>query len=318
VRQTNVADLSQRIAVAVQSETGLKRQTNEDAYDYHIPTANSARGRFGALFVVADGVGSLGAGDEASKAAIATLLDTYYDPELDDDDPRERLIAAVQDANEAVRARSRSLEASNMGTTLAGAAMLPDGRTFIFHVGDSRVYRLRGQTLQQLTADHSAVDMASRRPRSKLTSYVGQPTPVTIGVSEQPLQMGDTLVICSDGLWGLVEEAEIAALVAGNSLEGGVQKLIERVYANGARDNVTVMLVQYRAAARSRRVYWLAAVLLVAALLIALVAGGGLAAAPPEVTATPAEATPLVEIVPDVTEDTAGHLTVRTPTPPPS
>lgn len=314
-----MVDLSQRLSVALKTDTGLKRQTNEDACDYHIPKANSARARFGALFVVADGVGSLGAGDEASKAAIATLLDTYYDSELEDDDPRERLIAAIQDANEAVRARSRTLEADNMGTTLAGAVIFASGQAFIFHVGDSRVYRLRGQAMQQLTADHSAVDTASRSQRSKLTSYVGQPDPVIMGVSAQTLAPGDTLVICSDGLWGMVEEAEIAAVVASNSLESSVEKLVERVYANGARDNVTVMLVQYGAASQRKRPYWLvAAVLALVALVVALAASGVLTAAPPEATAAPAEATPLVEIVPEVTEDTAGHLTVRTPTPTPS
>lgn len=314
-----MVDLSQRLIVAHKTDTGLKRQTNEDACDYHIPNANSARARFGALFVVADGVGSLGAGDEASKAAIATLLDTYYDPELEDEDPRERLIAAIQDANESVRARSRSLEAPNIGTTLAGAVVFASGQAFIFHVGDSRVYRLRGQALQQLTTDHSAVDMASRSRRSKLTSYIGQPDPVIMGVSAQALEPGDTLVICSDGLWGLVEEAEIATLVSGNSLEIGVHKLVERVYANGARDNVTVMLVQYGPVRRTGRVVLLvAALLVIVTLLVVAVASGLLVTAPPEATDAPVEATPVVEILPEVTEDTAGHLTVRTPTPAPS
>jgi protein phosphatase len=312
-----VADLSQRLVVAYKSDAGLKRQTNEDACDYRIPAPNSAEAHLGALFVVADGVGSLGAGDQASRAAIDTLLDTYYDPELDDDDPRERLIAAIQDANEAVRARSRSLDAGNIGTTLAGVVVLAAGRALIFHVGDSRVYRLRGAHMERLTTDHSAVDPASHSRRTKLTSYIGQAKPILPGISEQTLHPADTLVLCSDGLWGLVSEDEIAAQAGSQPLESGVQRLIERVYANGARDNVTVMLVQYREGRPKRRL-WLAVALLIVALAVTALASRALSSAPSETPVPPTEVTAAVEVLPTATEPASGQLIVRTATASPS
>src|SRR5688500_18479729 len=112
-------DNFRQLVFAQKTDRGLVREINEDACGYRMPESGSKAATYGALFLVADGIGGIGYGEEASRAAVATTLDTYYDPDLDDDDPRERIIAAIQDANEAVRARARTLNLQLLGTTLA-------------------------------------------------------------------------------------------------------------------------------------------------------------------------------------------------------
>ena len=310
----------ERLVVAHQSDRGLKRANNEDTSDFRIPAPGTAEAHFGALFVVADGVGSLGSGEHASRAAVETLFDSYYDPELDDEDPRERIIAAIQDANEAVRARGRAFEGQPLGTTLVGAAVLPSGRMVLFNVGDSRVYRVRGRSIEQLTADQSAVDPSSGGERAKLTAYVGQPAPILPQVTEQEFRPGDILVICSDGLWGLVDAADIAKVVRSHTPDLAVARLVKQVYANGARDNVTVMLVHYGRPARKRRlmlVLLVAVVLMLAAGLAAIQLRQGVAVMGPP-TAGAAETRVVVPLaVTDSapqTDAAPGLLVVRTPT----
>lgn len=301
----------QRLVVAQKTDRGLKRTVNEDFCDFRIPAPRSADARYGALFVVADGVGSMGAGDDASRAAVQTLLASYYDHELDDDHPRERIVAAVQEAHEAVLAQSRAHQGQTLGTTLVGAIVLANGRMLLFNVGDSRIYRLRRGQIEQLTSDQSAIDPASG-PRAKLTAYLGQPRPIVPHITEQTLQPQDTLILCSDGLWGLVEPGDIARTVQTNPLDHAVTRLVEQVYANGARDNVTIMLVAYRRAShRLRRV------------LLALIAFGIVLAAAlfvvrwRPVTGEPTSAALVTRAATEQvtpTEDNAGHLVVRTPT----
>ena len=310
----------ERLVVAQKSDRGLKRAVNEDTCDFRIPAAGTDEARFGALFVVADGVGSMGSGDHASHAAVETLLDSYYDPELDDEDPRERLIAAIQDAHEAVLARVRAHDGRSLGTTLVGAAVLPSGRVVLFNVGDSRIYRVRGRGIDQLTADQSAVDpRGGGDDRAKLTAYVGQPRPIVPQVDQQQLQPGDTLVICSDGLWGLVEAADIANVVRANPPSVAVERLVDQVYAKGARDNVTVMLIQYGGARRRGRVFVLLiaiAVVLAAGLAVIQLrqnpaatdpAGGDITAVTVEAPSAQTEAAP-------ATDNGGSLLIVRTPT----
>ena len=260
-------------------------------------------------------------GEQASRAAIETLIESYYDHELDDEDPRERLIAAIQDAHEAVLARSRALAGQSIGTTLVGVVVLLSGRLVLFNVGDSRLYRVRRNSIEQLTDDQSAIDPAvDGGDRAKLTAYIGQPRPIVPQIAEHPLQPGDTLVACSDGLWGLVEAAEIASLVRASAPDSAVGHLIEQVYANGARDNVTVMLIQYGNRPGKNRL--MLALLIAAVIVAAVVVANGLRQS--AATTNPAAADPVAataEIAPTITEsapptdENAGLLIVRTPTP---
>jgi PPM family protein phosphatase len=231
------------LVFAQKTDRGLLRENNEDSCGFRIPDDHTAAAALGAIFIVADGIGGIGRGEEASRVAIETILATYYDPDLDDDDPRERIIAAIQDANEAVRARARTLNVTMMGTTLAGVVIVAQ-KVYLFNVGDSRIYLLRGQHITQVTADHSSIDVHESFAKAKLTAFIGQLQPILPHLITQELQKDDTLLICSDGLWGLVEQNEIASIVQQHVPQKAVEKLIQKVYERGARDNVTITIIQ--------------------------------------------------------------------------
>jgi PPM family protein phosphatase len=233
-----------KLTVAQKTDQGLRRALNEDSCEYRVPKQGSPEYALGAVFLVADGIGSLGGGQHASRAAIDSILDTYYDPELEDESTRERIIAAVQDSNVAVRQKARELNLATMGTTVAGAVILPTGRVYLFNVGDSRIYLLRGGGIQQITADDIHIDLKNSLERAKLTAFLGQIQPVLPNIFEQDLHPGDTLLICSDGLWGLVDPPDILAVVQSTGPQKAVDELVKKVYEQGARDNVTITIIK--------------------------------------------------------------------------
>jgi PPM family protein phosphatase len=275
-----------KLVFAQKTDRGLKREVNEDSCAFRLPEVETPAADLGALFLVADGIGGIGRGEEASHAAVETVLSTYYDPELEDDHPRERLLAAIQDANEAVRARARTLNLEMLGTTLAGVVILSDEKLYLFNVGDSRIYLLRGETIRQITADQSSIDTQDSFARAKLTAFVGQFQPLLPQILEYDLQKDDTLLICSDGLWGLVEDHEIAAVVQRYPPQKAVDVLIQKVYERGARDNVTITIIRNGQRASRRAVFL---TLLVLAAIIGILA----------------LATPL--LMPSAVDDTALH-----------
>lgn len=314
------------LVFAQRTDRGLKREINEDSCAFHIPEQGAPDAALGALFIVADGIGGIGGGEEASRAAIDTIMATYYDPDLEDDDPRERIIAAIQDANEAVRARARTLDRQMLGTTLAGVVILSAEKSLLFNVGDSRIYLLRGQTIKQITSDHSAIDTQESYARAKLTAFIGQFQPILPHLIAYDLQKDDTLLICSDGLWGLVEPPEIAAVVQRYSPQKAVDVLMRMVYERGARDNVTITIIQNGKRARYSLVAMTALGLLVVALVIGFFAFFQPAAAPAIPTAQIMQATanfsihPTNQITPVATEpsieigENQGQIVIRTPT----
>ncbi len=332
-----MADNFERPVFAHRCEIGLKRPRNEDSFGAHTPNGGDKRERdLGSLFVIADGIGSIGGGEQASEWAVKTLIDTYYDAELEDDEPRERIVAAIQDAQDAVRARARVLKVDTLGTTVAGVLILPNGRTLIFNVGDSRVYRHHNGEFEQVTADQTYVDPKGDPKRAKLTSYLGQPQPILPNIYERTLKRGDKLLICSDGLWGLVEKDEIARTVSAHDAKKAVDLLVERVYERGARDNVTICVIETGKPRGINPLVWVA-LLIAAALLAAFVvlqnqpltaalplptptatAEGTADAAPTagvsihrDATATPDDGT----AEPTATPPPGSTLVVRTPTP---
>jgi len=314
------------LVFAQRTDRGLKREINEDACAFHIPEQGAPDADLGALFLVADGIGSIGGGEEASRAAIDTIMETYYDPDLDDDNPRERIIAASLDANEAVRARARTLDRQMLGTTLAGVVILSAEKSFLFNVGDSRIYLLRGQTIEQITSDHSSIDTQESYARAKLTAFIGQFQPILPHLIAYDLQKDDTLLICSDGLWGLVEPPEIAAVIQRYSPQKAVDVLIRMVYERGARDNVTITIIQNGKRANYALVAMAAFALLVVVGLTGFFAFSQTASPPATPTAQIVQATANLtihssnQITPVATEsrietgENQGQIVIRTPT----
>lgn len=225
------------------TDTGLVRSKNEDA------VWMSDR-----ILAVADGMGGHSRGEVASRIAIDTVreyADVLTDSSADPDTMRDAVDALFQLAGERVEAEAAGAQ---MGTTLVIAVLAPDGsNVYIAHAGDSRAYLKRQGTLRTLTRDHNvynlllergmAAEKAANHPhKEKLTQGLGfgfvEPD---LGVIE--LTGDDTILLCSDGLCGYVDEAQIGAALAGEAGEVA-HRLIQATLANGAPDNVTVAIAR--------------------------------------------------------------------------
>src|SRR5450830_240727 len=237
------------------SRTDISRSgkgRNEDAVGLHIPTDAEVLERYGILLAVADGAGGAPRGDEASRIAVGTLLETYYEAPADIS-TAQRLKDAVAKANAAVMAADEVPSYRHMCTTLVAAAVFPDRAVFA-NVGDSRGYIIPSLSgaARQVTVDHSEVqemvqqglitpeeaEIASNR--NIITRVVGTDADVEVDLFDVPLVPGDTVLLCSDGLVTAVTDAEIAEVVQHSSLEATVDQLIELAKGPRGHDNVTV------------------------------------------------------------------------------
>lgn len=227
---------------AAHSEIGRVRDHNEDAVLAEPP-----------LFVVADGLGGHEAGEVASALAVETLRD--HAPRRPDP---KALARAVRAANrEVIRAAREGIGKQGMGTTLT-AAIVEGTRIAIAHVGDSRAYLLRDGTIRQLTEDHSMVaDMVRRGTiteeesryhpnRSVITRALGTDPNMVADTYEVEAEPGDILLLASDGLTGMVEDPDIAAIVARteDDLTQAARSLADAANAAGGHDNISAVLVR--------------------------------------------------------------------------
>ncbi len=280
-----MAEQLQTLDVAGLSETGLKRKRNEDYCEFKIPPPDSPQNVFGALFVVADGMGGMGGGDVASHTAVKTIMHEYYAPAAPDADPLAALKRAMEKANDDVREQAATVNLPRIGATAAGVVLLPGGEALLFNVGDARVYRVRQNYIEQLSHDQSVLqhqldagyisEEEARMARNvNVTAFVGQPPPIEPVYRRTQVQLGDIFVICSDGLWDLVEPHEISSTVQRLSAEAATRKLIELAYKRGAHDNVTAIVIRIGPRPR-RRPVWLLGIL-IAALVVALAAVAGI------------------------------------------
>jgi protein phosphatase len=253
-------------------DPGTARDNNEDYVGAFAPDEPDAV----PLFVVADGMGGHAAGEVASRLAVETVLATWQSG--GSGAVHQRLRSAARAANVAVFDAGQDAERRGMGSTLTALAFA--GReAVIAHAGDSRAYLVRGDQASQLTADHSRVgemlrmrlitaEQAARHPaRSMLTRSLGTDPVLQIDLIRQPAEVGDTYVLCSDGLWDLVARAEIATIASGEPASDGVASrppseaaaaLIELALKRDAPDNVTVAVIRLVAhgPAPSRRSFW--------------------------------------------------------------
>ncbi len=228
------------------SHPGLCRATNEDAY--------AVLPRLG-LFVVADGMGGAAAGEVASHLAVDTLVEMFEAPDAVPGMPL--LVAAVECANACVHAVAcADSTKQGMGTTLTALLVLQD-RIAIAHVGDSRAYHLHGWRLHQATDDHTLVgellrtglltpeDAASSEHRHLVMRAVGVDEEVNVDARFLAVEPGDTLLLTSDGVHGVVGDDDIAAiLLSERDLTRAAERLIERANNAGGPDNATVVLVR--------------------------------------------------------------------------
>jgi protein phosphatase len=200
------------------------------------------------LYLVADGMGGHASGEVASRIVRDSVLESCG-PSLEE---------SVRSAHGAVVAEAeRDSTLDGMGSTIV-AAQLRNRSAHIVWVGDSRAYLWRGDAVRQLTRDHSFIELLRERqtltdaeirnhPNRNIVTQtlgIGQPTPSSTNV---PLRHGDWIVLCSDGLNDELTDQEIgAAIREGRDPDGAVKKLIEGALASGGRDNVSVIIVEYK------------------------------------------------------------------------
>ena len=233
-------------ATAAKSAVGLVRAGNEDS-------AVTSR----SLIAVADGMGGHAAGEVASRIAISTLskeseIFTQKDIDLESADDLYSAALALIDATIAEYAIENP-ELAGMGTTLS-ALFLRDGAVAALHIGDSRIYRLRGNTFEQLSTDHTVIqelldqgaiteaDVATHPQRSVLTQVLMGDSRNEIALSIYEVKADDRFLLCSDGLTTVLGDKEIKAILKSKARGAAVDALVEGAYANGAPDNVTVIV----------------------------------------------------------------------------
>ena len=219
------------------------------------------------LFVVADGMGGHHAGEKASALAIDSV-ETFMHETLkwfaqckgrEEDELLAEFHAALGQANARVLAESaRRPELQGMGTTLRLAYSLND-TLFVAHVGDSRCYLYRNRVLYRLTRDHTLLEDMARRGvvtaesavkhpwRHLITNAVGGGSPeVTVEVHKLHLEVGDVVLLCSDGLTEMLKDDEIARILhTETEPEQACKRLVARANEEGGRDNITVILARY-------------------------------------------------------------------------
>jgi len=243
------------------TDVGRKREANEDSFAV-IPEDS--------LFVVADGMGGHAAGEVASRLAVAAISDFIASTRRDTEItwPFEydmsmsiegnRLRTAIRLANQRILDTiSHKKDLEGMGTTLV-SAMVSEGKACVGHVGDSRAYLIHEGAISQITSDHSWVNEqvklgfltrndASRHPfRNVVTRALGSKEDVVVDLAEQPLQPGDYLVLCSDGLNSMLDDEEIVSIVMANDsdIDAAARSLVARANEKGGEDNVTVILIK--------------------------------------------------------------------------
>jgi PPM family protein phosphatase len=235
------------------TDRGRRRRRNEDAF-LLLPDSR--------LFAVADGMGGHAAGNVASRMAVEVLSRSFPrapSPAIRHGTLTRRLLAAFDAVNAAILSHAAAHpECSGMGTTLTAVAPLRGMQECVVaHIGDSRLYRLRGGELTQITRDHTWVqqqvdagmltpDQARDHPLASLLHRVLGTTQVgpadTLLIDTQP---GDLLLLCSDGLSGMVPDADLCAMLTRSlPLEQHARELVDAANARGGTDNITVLLLQ--------------------------------------------------------------------------
>jgi PPM family protein phosphatase len=223
------------------SDVGRQRSTNEDALLVSPP-----------LYAVADGMGGARAGEVASQIAVEMLQQL----DLDAAAPEQRLAETARAANRRIYDLAQQDESrSGMGTTMT-ALVVSGNEIAVGHVGDSRLYRYRDETLERLTRDHSLVEELVRRgelqpdqveshpQRAIITRALGPAADVEVETFTLPARAGDAYLLCSDGLTTMLGDDEIGEILRTRaSLQDAGERLVNAANENGGRDNVTAVLV---------------------------------------------------------------------------
>ncbi|MGI4788717.1 MAG: Stp1/IreP family PP2C-type Ser/Thr phosphatase [Janthinobacterium lividum] len=244
------------VKMGAKTDLGRVRDNNEDKFDFFEPEDPTTLAVKGSFYAVADGMGGHSAGQIACELALKTVLSVYYgDPSPEKE---ASLRHAVGEANGLIYDTAQTIpDRQGMGTTLT-AAVLCEDQLILAQVGDSRAYLLRGGAITQMTDDHSWVAEQVRLGtmtlaeaqvspfRNIITRSVGTAASVEVDIFAQELQVGDTIVLCSDGLSGHLEPDEIQEIVQQQNPSEAALSLIEAANNRGGRDNITALVLSIR------------------------------------------------------------------------
>ncbi|MBR4165073.1 MAG: Stp1/IreP family PP2C-type Ser/Thr phosphatase [Lachnospiraceae bacterium] len=233
------------------TDLGLVRSNNEDS----LYAGDSAVGRLKNLFIVADGMGGHVGGEYASAFVVSKIPDLLEKRQQQEESIEDTLRIVTDRTNKALYQLSRNdKRLQGMGSTLVMAS-IEEGEAHVINVGDSRLYHFDG-TLTQITHDHALVD--EMVAKGKLTKddpfYAANKNVITraMGVSAYvepdyfcvPLKEGDRLLLCSDGLSGMIDDETIAGVLADEAdTAAAAEKLMELAKESGGRDNISVILI---------------------------------------------------------------------------
>ena len=243
------------IEIGSLSDVGCHRDNNEDYFSYWEPESEEQFAHKGRLAIVADGMGGYEGGQEASRLAVEVVVETYGNA---DDDPQAALLASLQAAHEQIRQYGQKHpHLLGMGTTCTALA-LNGHRLYFAHVGDSRLYLVHGDRISRLTRDHSYVarliesgvissrEAENHPQRHILTAALGTGAPLEADFPEIPVQLEnhDVLVLCTDGLWGQVDEYELLKVVGTYSAAEACRELVAMAKQRGGPDNITEQILR--------------------------------------------------------------------------
>jgi protein phosphatase len=242
--------------VAGLTDVGCQRENNEDSYLYWEPADEEEFQRKGRLAVIADGMGGHEGGQEASRLAVETVREVY--DQAFHDDPQAALVESFAAAHSRIQEYAEQYPAFHgMGTTCT-AVVLRGRQLYFAHVGDSRLYLVRDAHILRLTRDHSYVgrlvengivraEDAEKHPqRHILTAALGAGMNVAVDGAEQSLalQDGDELLLCTDGLWGVVSDRELETAVNRNAPAECCAALVKLARERGGPDNITLQVLR--------------------------------------------------------------------------
>lgn len=240
---------------AIQYHPGRKKKNNEDYVTFFIPEKETELKASGGLFVLADGVGGAAYGEIASKYAADTVLFEYF--QNADQEIGERLVKAFLKANQDINTYAEeSGHYTKMATTLVAAA-IHENRLILANVGDSRAYLLRGEKIKQLTRDHSVVaemvrngEMSEEEAqissiRNRLSRSIGGQREVAVDLFPPiPLEMGDRILLCSDGLSRYATAENLLGMAGSGKPEEVTGRLVRFANQQGGVDNISVALIE--------------------------------------------------------------------------
>jgi serine/threonine protein phosphatase PrpC len=239
---------------AGKSDVGMKRDRNEDSFNIILNRENEPIG-----FMVADGMGGHLAGEVASRIAVDVMsaaISACSELKMNAEDSEVSLMDALDEANNRIiRYSADNLAGAYSGTTLT-AAYLMGNLLLIVHIGDSRAYCFSGDSVRQITKDHSYVaellsaglidqERARKHPqRNKITKALGFEHVINADIYWEHLKQGDKILLCSDGLYEYFSDGNLGLVVGFASPDEAVENLIHEANNQGGHDNITAVIFE--------------------------------------------------------------------------